>query len=74
MPFGANVYDSDGRTVGVVGQGGQIFARLGSDQGRLWVSTHGKESSQCSMSYHLKPRGKHQTNAELERIDLPCRG
>ncbi|PMZ91442.1 MULTISPECIES: fimbria/pilus outer membrane usher protein [unclassified Pseudomonas] len=73
LPFGANVYDSDGRTVGVVGQGGQIFARLGSDQGRLWVSTHGKESSRCSMTYHLKPREKEHANAELARIDLPCR-
>ncbi|MBV7576694.1 fimbrial biogenesis outer membrane usher protein [Pseudomonas sp. PDM32] len=74
LPFGANVYDSDGRTVGVVGQGGQIFARLGSDQGRLWVSPHGKESSRCSMTYHLKPREKEHANAELARIDLPCRG
>ncbi|MNR61746.1 hypothetical protein D3C85_1835770 [compost metagenome] len=59
--------------MGVVGQGGQIFARLGSDQGTLWVSTHGKESSQCSMTYHLKPREEQQADAELERVDLPCR-
>ncbi len=73
LPFGANVYDADGRTVGVVGQGGQIFARLGSDQGTLWVGSHGKESSQCSMTYRLKPRETHPANAELERVDLPCR-
>jgi len=72
LPFGANVYDSDGRTVGVVGQGGQIFARLGSDQGTLWISTHGKESSQCRMTYQLKPREKLQANAEIEQVDLPC--
>ncbi|MGO4312353.1 fimbria/pilus outer membrane usher protein [Pseudomonas sp. KB_15] len=74
LPFGASVYDADGRTVGMVGQGGQIFARVSGDQGTLWISTHDKESGQCSMTYQLKPREKGQSSAELERVDLPCAG
>ena len=49
LPFGADVVDSSGRSVAVVGQGGLIFVR--GEQGPLHVQW-GKEGSQrCRLDY-----------------------
>jgi outer membrane usher protein len=37
LPFGADVLDANGNTVGMVGQGGQLFVRGAEDGGTLLV-------------------------------------
>lgn len=72
LPFGSDVYDEDDRSVGVVGQGGVIFARVTADQGTLHINASGKHARLCSITYHLSPKGEATT--DMERTDLPCQG
>jgi len=72
LPFGAEVDDAQGATVGVVGQAGQIMARLSNDAGELQVKwqAEGGVSQSCSLPYNLaksdaKARG-------FRRIEATC--
>lgn len=54
LPFGADVQDADGNSVGVVAQGGRILARgLKSDKGTLTVKSGGDDGTVCSFDYAL---------------------
>lgn len=72
LPFGAGAYDEKGQAVGVVGQGGQIFVRVNGDQGKLRISTNGKDLNQCTLSYQLSPKPKGGAASKLETVDLTC--
>jgi outer membrane usher protein len=72
LPFGADVLDADGNTVGMVGQGGQLFVRGAEDGGDLLVRWGEGEAKQCKVSYQLRERGKDES-AALQTIDAVCR-
>ncbi|WP_202300962.1 fimbria/pilus outer membrane usher protein [Dryocola clanedunensis] len=72
VPFGAEVLDAEGRSVGTAGQGGQIYARVEKDQGALTVRW-GKNSAQtCKIRYHLMPVGSTQKGNRLQTFTSEC--
>ena len=75
LPFGAEVSDGQGKSVGVVGQDSRIFARDLYEQGSLTVKWGIETSQQCSIDYTLPPRkegGKAEIGfASLESHCLP---
>ncbi|MNM67454.1 Outer membrane usher protein HtrE precursor [compost metagenome] len=74
LPFGAGVYDEQGKDVGAVGQGGQIFARVNGDQGTLRISANGKDFNPCLLNYQLAAKAKGEAASKLETVDLTCKG
>jgi outer membrane usher protein len=73
LPFGAEVFDDKGASMGVVGQAGQILLRGVESSGRLtarWQDDNGADHS-CSFPYKLaqSPRGKH---AAAEEMSVTC--
>lgn len=55
LPFGAEVLDAQGTPIGIVGQGGLIFARSVDDSGELAVRWGSEGKQQCKISYRLPP-------------------
>ncbi|WP_198298378.1 fimbria/pilus outer membrane usher protein [Bordetella genomosp. 8] len=51
VPMGADVFDSQGRQVGVVGQGGMLFARGVPDRGTLTVRWGSDAGAECALPY-----------------------
>ncbi|WP_239946513.1 fimbria/pilus outer membrane usher protein [Dyella terrae] len=72
LPFGADVLDEKGNTVGMVGQGGQLFVRGAEDGGTLLVRWGDDEAKQCKVSYQLPARAK-GSSAQVESTDAVCR-
>ncbi|PJI49733.1 MAG: hypothetical protein CTR55_10360 [Pseudomonas sp.] len=72
LPFGASVYDEKNQEVGVVGQGGKIFARVEGDSGTLRVPLDGDKS--CTLHYSVPSNQVGDKDAPLEAIDAPCAG
>ena len=71
LPFGADVLDTAGQSVGTVGQGGQLFVRGAEEGGTLLVRWGDDErTQQCKVSYQLPARVKGQ-NA-LTTVDAQC--
>ncbi|CAI2039700.1 Heat shock protein E [Serratia fonticola] len=70
VPFGADIYDSKGNSVGSVGQGGQLYARVAQDKGRLKVKWGEGGEMQCTVSYMLMPMAKGQ--AQIQQFTSPC--
>ena len=56
IPFGADVFDEQGHTVGVVGQDSRILARNLPDAGTLTVQWGDKDDQRCMIDYHLPPQ------------------
>ncbi|MGC4007554.1 MAG: fimbria/pilus outer membrane usher protein [Pseudomonas sp.] len=72
LPFGASVYDEKNQEVGVVGQGGKIFARVDGDSGTLRVPLEGQQS--CRIDYRGKPDQLSQASAAgVELLEVPCK-
>lgn len=61
LPFGAEAFDNDGRHIGVVGQGGKLFARVPSTEGKIKVVWGEGPDQQCQVHYILP------ANADLEK-------
>lgn len=68
-PMGADVTDGHGESVGMVGQGGQIYARLAEQSGVLFVQWGQKSTQRCQVWYQLPAK----THAPLYQLTLPCR-
>lgn len=49
LPFGASVKDEQGQAVGMVGQDGQLYARLQENSRQLSISWGSKAHERCSM-------------------------
>ena len=66
LPFAAQVFDEQGREVGVIGQAGKAFVRGVADQGTLTVRWTEAASDRCYIPYRLPPRppGHRQENAD----------
>lgn len=65
VPFGADVYDSSQNSVGVVGQGRRIFARLAEQSGQLNVRWGESAHQQCLLNYQLPSRDKTDSRGML---------
>ncbi|AMG95126.2 fimbrial outer membrane usher protein [Citrobacter amalonaticus] len=68
-PMGADVTDSDGEAVGIMGQGGQIYARIAAQSGVLFVKWGKNAAQQCQIWYQLPTT----RDAPLYQLTLPCR-
>lgn len=75
VPFGAEVFNEKGVSLGVAGQAGQILVRGVNQAGRLtvrWQDDNGTAQS-CSFDYQLKPGSKHKQAAQqYEQISAAC--
>ncbi|WP_354686459.1 fimbria/pilus outer membrane usher protein [Cupriavidus necator] len=73
LPFGAEVTDAQGNTVGTVAQGGRIIVRgLKNDEGQLTV-TWGKQASEtCGLDYAL-PKADPKAPVQYQIMDAGCR-
>jgi outer membrane usher protein len=75
LPFGAEVFNEKGISLGVVGQAGQILLRGVDQAGRLtarWQNDNGAAQS-CSFDYRLEPKGKHkQPTKSYEHMNVTC--
>jgi len=61
IPFGSDVFDSEGRQVGVVSQGARALVRGIAEEGRLTV--HLDEGRACSFHYRLPPSDPKRSGA-----------
>jgi outer membrane usher protein len=52
-PMGADVLDAEGTVIGMVGQGGQIYARIASASGSLQVRWGNAANQACHVRYQL---------------------
>ncbi|WP_073526529.1 fimbria/pilus outer membrane usher protein [Pseudomonas fluorescens] len=68
LPFGATVDDDRGVSVGVVGQGGQLYARVKDDARRLLISWGTQVGQQCALAL---PPGK-SDGKQLRQVDVVC--
>ncbi|UOY68662.1 fimbrial biogenesis outer membrane usher protein (plasmid) [Enterobacter kobei] len=70
VPFGADVLDSKGNTVGSVGQGGQIYARVTGESDKLLVTWAEGSMARCSLNYRLIPVAKSQQS--MQQFNSVC--
>ncbi|WP_320910176.1 fimbria/pilus outer membrane usher protein, partial [Citrobacter farmeri] len=68
-PMGADVTDSNGDAVGIMGQGGQIYARIAAQSGVLFVKWGKNTAQQCQVWYQLPTT----SDTPLYQLTLPCR-
>ncbi|MGB6215074.1 fimbria/pilus outer membrane usher protein [Pseudomonas mandelii] len=68
LPFGASVIDDRGVSVGMVGQGGQLYARVKDDARRLLISWGTQIGQQCALTL---PPGK-SDGKQLRQMDALC--
>ncbi|MDI7066573.1 FimD/PapC C-terminal domain-containing protein, partial [Klebsiella pneumoniae] len=73
LPFGADVTDDAGHTVGVVAQDSRIFARGLQDQGALFVKWGAAASEQCRIDYVL-PKQSGKAGAAYMSVEGHCVG
>lgn len=72
VPFGAEVLDEKGRSVGNAGQGGQLYARVEQQQGTLTVRWGQGDEQQCEIRYHLMPVSPEQKNTRVQTFNSVC--
>ena len=72
LPFGASVTTEDGRDVGVVAQGGQMYLRLEESMNRLQVSWGPRSRYTCLFDITL-PETRHKRQRQLQRFNTTCR-
>ncbi|MGL5385919.1 MAG: fimbria/pilus outer membrane usher protein [Enterobacterales bacterium] len=72
VPFGADIFDGKGNSVGSVGQGGQLYARVAEDKGQLRVQWGEGSEMQCTVSYVLMPIAKGQKQEQVQQFNSPC--
>lgn len=68
-PMGADVTDSKGEAIGIMGQGGQIYARIAAQSGVLYVNWGKNTAQRCQVWYQLPTT----SDAPLYQLTLPCR-
>ena len=76
LPFGADVKDEQGQSVGLVGQAGRMMVRLPQATGHLSVQWQDQGAERaCSLRYDLKPRDRHVKpgNSGIEQINAICK-
>lgn len=74
LPFGTDVRDEKGDNVGIVAQGGRLFARGLNESGRLIATWGTRESERCTFAYQLSPEDKAGPQSAHARLDAVCDG
>ncbi len=69
LPFGSDVFDEDGASVGIVGQGGKAFVRVARTQGRLTVKWGADASASCRLQYGLDTQSLADGSPRLRHLD-----
>jgi outer membrane usher protein len=72
VPFGASVQDEKGNNIGAVGQGGQIYARVSSERGKLNVVWGDGSQMACQVGYVLMPQPKGHKATEIQTFTSRC--
>ncbi len=73
LPFGAEVFNEKGTSLGVVGQGGQILVRGVNQSGRLNVRWDDNGAAQsCSFDYQVAARTKGKKAKAYNEIQATC--
>ncbi|MDA8480074.1 fimbrial biogenesis outer membrane usher protein [Citrobacter sp. Awk 4] len=73
LPFGADVFDDNGISVGVVSQGSLIYARVPNDKGSLNIKWGDEENEQCRVNYALTPETEKRKKRVLKPFVENCR-
>lgn len=68
LPFGAGVTDGEGTSVGMVGQGGQLYARVKPETRRLLINWGSNIDQQCAL---LIPAAA-DASQQLVQVDAVC--
>lgn len=68
LPFGAAVTDADGASVGMVGQGGLLYARIKPEIRQLLIIWGSKAHQSCALVIPPAPAAGH----ELQQVDAVC--
>lgn len=73
-PFGAEVVNAQGETLGVVGQGGLALLRGVGESGRISVKWQGLDDTakSCSFAYALPKADKTESTAAYRQIQATC--
>jgi len=72
LPFGTEVFDAEGNSIGTVAQAGRIIARgLKGDSGTLTARWGQDDKSTCSLDYVLPPGDSQSTS--FVGVDAACR-
>ncbi|QRY81681.1 fimbrial biogenesis outer membrane usher protein [Pseudomonas sp. PDNC002] len=71
LPLGADVLDGNGVNIGMVGQGGQVYARAEGEKGRLRVQWGERAEDSCQLPYDLKGADPDQVLVRLQATCLP---
>ncbi len=75
LPFGSDVFDEEGASVGVVGQGGKAFVRVARPQGVLTVKWGGSASASCRLNYDVGTAPAFDGVERLRQLDAgQCQG
>ncbi|WP_169728556.1 fimbria/pilus outer membrane usher protein [Comamonas composti] len=74
LPLGAYVFSNEGVNVGMVGQGGQIYARAQGEQGSLLIRWGQKPGQSCVLRYDLRGAARTQTVIRLKADCMPQAG
>ena len=69
LPFGSDVFDEDGASVGIVGQGGKAFVRVARAQGQLTVKWGANTDASCLLQYSLAPQTAADRDNRLRHLD-----
>jgi outer membrane usher protein len=69
LPFGSDVFDEDGASVGIVGQGGKAFVRVAKDQGLLTVKWGSNDDASCRLQYGLQKDPEGDATPRLRHLD-----
>ncbi|MEX5541816.1 fimbria/pilus outer membrane usher protein [Pseudomonas poae] len=69
LPFGADVFDEVGATVGIVGQGAKAFVRVAGTRGRLRVTWGLLADDTCQLDYDLAVQPDSTASTRLRQLD-----
>jgi outer membrane usher protein len=69
LPMGAMVYAEDGTNIGMVGQGGQAYARVAARKATLRVQWGDAADSQCGLPYALQDDA---VSRPIIRLEAEC--
>lgn len=71
LPLGASVVDEQGKDIGMVGQGGQLYARAQGTRGYLQVQWGSAADERCKVAYDLKDQPSDQFLIRLRASCVP---
>jgi outer membrane usher protein len=72
LPFGAEVFDAEGKNVGVTGQGGQVFVRGVEKSSDLTVRWGQGANDSCRIHVDIKPEAKGAKQTGFEQLKAAC--